>query len=409
MTNHSDTPSFTHAWLLPVVVSVVVAEIIAVAAGMLLKGAVSMEYMLAGLVAALLVAGVSGTLLNRQKQPAADRQARTAPTKPPQAAAAPTQPMPPAPAPAQEIKQSLDFAAQKAPAAPAAATSGRTNLRLAISHLESLPAMPAIAQKLLALKLDTEAGQREMLLLVEQDPQISAKILGLANSAAVASSRQIRTIKEATMMLGFKRVQLTTVSIALLSVMAKKTTKELNMENLWLHGFHVTSALQALAKLMPEQVRPQDDETFLAGMLHDIGYMALAFLDPRLSDRLHNYLSAEPERPSLEIERELVDICHDELGAELARHWKLPENLVAVLRFHHTPDAADAQAGQPLARMINIAEKLLPQYGIIEYVPRGVSAEEWQALGIDPDNAEEVSAKVMEHAEHMLQFAGAFA
>jgi putative nucleotidyltransferase with HDIG domain len=285
------------------------------------------------------------------------------------------------------------------------------DLRQAIKNLDSLPAMPIIAQKLLALEMDTEEGQRKLLVLIEQEPQISARIIGLANSATVGTSRTIKTVKDAALLLGIKRVQSVAAGIAVISLLMEKAPAgEFNIQGLWLHSFRVAFALQGIARFMPEQMRPPDDQIFLAGMLHDIGYLALAFLDPQQSNKLHNYLAAEPERPSLEIEREIVEICHDELGAELARHWNLPKELVSVLRYHHDPYAAGAEAGQPLVQMINIAEKLLPSLGIIEYVAAtDISNEEWQALGISPDNAEEVKEVVKEQAERASHFASSLA
>ena len=111
----------------------------------------------------------------------------------------------------------------------------------------------------------------------------------------------------------------------------------------------------------------------------------------------------------MEVEREILDICHDELGAELAHHWNLPEEIIAVLRYHHSPDAAGAAFGQPLVRMINIAEKLLPSFGIIEYVTPDIGVVEWEALGINPYRAQEVKEQAEERAEQAVQFAGSFA
>ena len=110
----------------------------------------------------------------------------------------------------------------------------------------------------------------------------------------------------------------------------------------------------------------------------------------------------------MDIEREILDICHDELGAELARHWNLPEAIIAVLRYHHSPDAAEAVAGQPLVRMVNLAEKLLLSLGIVEYVAPDISNEDWEALGINPSDVEEVKKQVDEQAEQAIQFAHSF-
>ena len=105
-----------------------------------------------------------------------------------------------------------------------------------------------------------------------------------------------------------------------------------------------------------------------------------------------------------------LEISHDELGAELARHWDLPDEIIAVLRYHHTPDETEASMGegQTLARMVNIAEKLLTSFGLNEYVDPGVSDSEWEALGIDPAKAEEIQAKVAEQADNATQFISSF-
>ena len=218
------------------------------------------------------------------------------------------------------------------------------DLRQAVKNIDALPAMPVIAQKLLALQINSDENEREMLMLIEQDDKFKA-------------------------------------------------------QDLWLHSFGIAFAMLGIARAMPAKIRPKDDQVFLAGILHDIGYLALAFLDPKRSDDLHALLSAESDRPVLSIEREMLEICHDELGAELARHWNLPDEIIAVLRYHHTPDVVEAATGQPIVHMISLAEKLLASFGINEHVDAHISDEDWEVLGIDPSKAEEISVQVAEQAE----------
>ena len=92
------------------------------------------------------------------------------------------------------------------------------DLRQAVKNLDSLPAMPVIAQRLLALKMDTEEGEREMLMLIGQDSQISAKIIGLSNSAIFGSAHKASSIREATIRLGMSRVQSVSSGIAIMSL-----------------------------------------------------------------------------------------------------------------------------------------------------------------------------------------------
>ena len=279
------------------------------------------------------------------------------------------------------------------------------NLREAIKNLDSLPALPLIAQKLLTLNVDTEEGQRQMLALIEQDPQILAKVIGLANSPALGNTRQTSSISEAALLLGISRIKSVATGMAMMSVNAGSTTGNFNLHDLWMHNLGIAFAMLAISKAMPKKARPQDDYIFLAGMLHDIGYLALAHLDPQRSNELHTYQAANTDRPAIEIERSLLDICHDELGAALALRWNLPREIISVIRHHHTPDAAEAPQDQPLIRMVYMAEKILPSFGMSEHVEPGISDADWQALGIAPDQAEEILVQVAEQADQATLFA----
>lgn len=280
-------------------------------------------------------------------------------------------------------------------------------LKASVRNLDSLPAMPVIAQKLLALKLDTDEGERQMQLLIAQDSIISAKVIGLANAPLLGISRKITSVKEAVLVLGLPRVHSVAMGIAIMSLM-KKPAGRFNVQDLWLHNLGVAFGMLAITRAMPPKIRPPDDHIFLAGMLHDIGYLALAYLDRAHSDALHDRLASEPNRPSLDIEREMLGVTHDELGAELAQHWNLPDEIVAVLRYHHTPGLTQNSQGQTMARIANLTEKLLPSFGLHEYVDPSIAANDWQTLGIGAEKVDEIESQVVEQAEQALQFINHF-
>jgi len=243
------------------------------------------------------------------------------------------------------------------------------NLREAIKSLDSLPTLPIIAQKLLALNTETDEGQRQLLVLVEQDPQILAKIIGLANSPMFGTSRKISSISEATSILGINKIKSVASGIAMMSIKSGTSTGSLKLQDLWMHNLGIAFAMLAIGRAMPRQIRPQDDDIFLAGMLHDI------------------------------------DICHDELGAELARYWNLPVEIISVIRYHHTPDAVEAPKDHPLIRMVYMAEKMLPSFGMNEQVDPGIHDYDWEALSISPANAEEILTQAAEQADQAALFA----
>jgi HD-like signal output (HDOD) protein len=282
------------------------------------------------------------------------------------------------------------------------------SLKQAVHSLDILPATPAIANRLLSMRMGTQESRQQLLLLAEQDPQISAKVIGLANSQTAPLGHDTTSVRDASVTLGFEKFQSIVSGIATMSLLTRNSMGHYNMHDSWLHSLGIAFAMMGIAQSMPRTLRPPDDNIFLAGMLHDLGFLVLASLDPMRSDMLSEFLAADPDIPALETEGKWLGITHDELGAELARHWKLPEQIVTVLRYHHTPDAAEGQQGQTLARMVNLAEKLLPSFGVDEYVAPGISNEEWEALGIDPGKAGEVRKHVAEQAEQATQFAATF-
>lgn len=281
-------------------------------------------------------------------------------------------------------------------------------LRHAIQNIDNLPAMPVVAQKILALPLDTEAGEQQLLKLIETDPQIAARLIGLSNSPLFGATRHITSVHEAAMLLGLTRVKSVTIGIAVMSAMSQRQGGKLNLQQLWLHTLGVALGMRTLARAMPFKLRPKEDDIFLAGLLHDIGFMVLNHLDIASSDRLHAAIAATPQRPITEIEAEVLgDISHEELGAELGRRWELPADIVTVLAHHHHPAVPPEVPGYTLIRLLALTEKLLPGCGILEPVDGAADEADWRALGIDPEQAEELTAAVKEQAEQARQVAAA--
>jgi putative nucleotidyltransferase with HDIG domain len=283
-----------------------------------------------------------------------------------------------------------------------------SKLIFALNNLDSMPAMPEIARKLLALKLDTEAGERQMLLLIEQDPQLSARIVGMANSTVMGSGRRTSSIHDATIFLGLNTLKSVAIGMALMTKISHKATKYFDPHYLWKHSVTVAIVMNLLTQAMPERIRPNESQTFLTGLLHDIGLMVLHHFDHEASDELHHQLLLQPKRPICEIEMELFGITHNFIGAELASHWHLPPEIIEAVGLHHSPRSNYFSLSNSLAKMVNIAERLTPDFGIAEHTNNSISDNEWGDLGIDVAKTDDLISLVNEMAMQVAQLPETF-
>ncbi|MBI5429175.1 MAG: HDOD domain-containing protein [Nitrosomonadales bacterium] len=283
----------------------------------------------------------------------------------------------------------------------------RQKLKRALENVNSLPAMPVIAQKLLALPLDTDKGETQLIQLIGQDPQISARIIGLSNSPMMGLARKINVVNDAVMVLGLTKVKSVAIGIASMSNFSKLPPgSHFDPHNLWLHSMATAIIMRSIAKSMPRNLRPDEDQIFLVGLLHDIGFMALHHVDPVASNEVHRQLQLQAGRPVLEVEKETLGVTHCHIGMLLAKNWNLSPDITTVLGNHHPPYADKAMAQNPLVGLLNLTEKLAPDFGIVEHTGQAVTDQDWQNLGIPLSDTGEIVDLVHELVLQVAQQGG---
>jgi putative nucleotidyltransferase with HDIG domain len=235
-----------------------------------------------------------------------------------------------------------------------------------------VPVFPQAALRMLSLMRDPRASLADVVKAASLDPATAGLVMRLANSALFGSRTRISTLSKAIGRVGFATSQKVITSAALRPVFSSPKLQEA-----WQHSLHVADLSEQLA-CHCGAIDPA--EAYLAGLVHDVGRIALLSMPLYDSARLQGLVRGGC--PQVYAENLLLRTDHAALGAQIAAGWRLPETMVSAIRQHHRPE----KAGSPLADLLYVAECLsgseedLPSIIRLEASLKGVGLA-WDDVG----------------------------
>lgn len=223
---------------------------------------------------------------------------------------------------------------------------------LILQSLDELPTLSPVAVRLLRLTGAHDADFDQIVRLIETDPSLTAKVLSMVRRASVggAAVRTITTVKRAAVMLGLEAVQSAVLSVQVYELLRQAPgvdeRREAGLEafdraGFWKHSIAVGCAAELIAReASGSGVSPE--EAFVAGLLHDLGKLALDWVLPRTYDRVLRVASGESGRAvALHVaERAAMGIDHHQAGKRLGERWSLPHQLQDAMWLHGQPPGA---------------------------------------------------------------------
>lgn len=203
-----------------------------------------------------------------------------------------------------------------------------------VQHAARLPVMPKATVRLLELLESPECTARELAEVIETEPALAVRILKLANSPFYGQRGRIASVSRATIVLGAKTVRSLAMAVWTYTLKAQmRNADEMRlMMPLLQHGLATGVAAQMLVE---KSNRAQAEDAFMAGLLHDIGRVALvAELGLRYRDDILAP-AVEASMPLHDKEIAVLGFDHRALGARLMVAWGLPGFLADVAERHH--------------------------------------------------------------------------
>jgi len=209
--------------------------------------------------------------------------------------------------------------------------STANKIREQLSNCRNLPTIPGVAVELLACLKETEVDLRELSMIIRRDPALSAKILGFLNSAHFGLRKEITSIQHAATMLGLQAIQTIALSFALVRGMRSSDLAGFDYNRFWKRS--ILSAAAAAVLGQSRQIA-KEEELFLAGLLQDIGMLALQAILPTEYGEL-NREAGKDHTMLCALERDRFGADHAIVGSWLAELWQLPEIFRLGIRASH--------------------------------------------------------------------------
>jgi len=232
-------------------------------------------------------------------------------------------------------------------------------LQQLVQTIRDLPALPEVVVRVMRMADDPRSDAQSIARVIATDQAMTARVLKLANSAFYGLPRRVSTLSEAVVILGFRTIKNLAIAASTFELLNREIAGYwLQRGELWRHSL----ACAIGAQLIAQRVRlPVTEEAFVAGLLHDIGKVAInLFVREQYEQIMERAL--QDRIPFVEAEQAVLGFNHAMAGALIAEKWNLPPSLVAVIQYHHQPSHTPGAEGIVFA--VHLADILSITLGI---------------------------------------------
>ena len=213
----------------------------------------------------------------------------------------------------------------------------KKRIRAQFEELDSLPPLPQTAKKILQLRSSPNQNIKNLAKIIELDPSLSAQVVRYAKSSLYGYQGHIANVEAAiARVLGYDTVLNLALSLATTKPFSIPRKGPLGAEAFWRRAVYSAVLSQSLTHIIPKEVNISTSMAYLAGLLHEIGILAIADIQPKIFKEL-NRTDEETGSPLIQRERQFLAITHAEAGARLLRHWGLPDEIIIATLKCGTP------------------------------------------------------------------------
>ena len=261
--------------------------------------------------------------------------------------------------------------------------------------------MAPTTQKIIELRSDPAAGVDQLVPVVKIDPSLSAQVMSWSVSPYYAAPGSIQSIEDAIIrVLGFDLVVNLALGIAMGKTLDVPKDTPRNQTPYWKQAVYTATLAERLAKRMPNEIRPKPGLVYLAGLLHNFGYIVLGHLFPPHFSLLSRYIEANPHLPLDTIEKHILHVTREQVGAWLMECWSLPEEVSKAVRYQNDPLNEDADL---FAKLVFLANRTLRENGWADGPIEAINQEVMDACQLTPTILAEEVQRLQENNEELQE------
>ncbi len=273
-------------------------------------------------------------------------------------------------------------------------------MRQRIERITELPAMPSLAQKIIQLNANPYAHAEDLAKLVERDPSLTAQIVRYAQSPFYGYQGKVSSVRQAiSRVLGYDMVMNISLGVAAARPFKVPPEGPLGLHSFWQYATYSAALSQALCNIVPRERRPRPGTVYLAGLLHNFGFLLLGHLFPKEFAVLHRAVINEPEAPILELEQRLIGTTHMEMGAWLMETWNMPQEVLVVQREHHNLEYNGPHANY--VWLVTLTDRLLKKIGMGDADSDELPGSLLAAVGVDAEQVADVMRRTEESRDEL--------
>lgn len=235
----------------------------------------------------------------------------------------------------------------------------RATLLEAASSLRLVGATASASARLIRMLCDETVGADELSIRIERDPVLCARVLRVANSSFYAQQRSVTSIRRALLVVGLNAVRGIAAAACIDQVMPPRVAALPDTSALLRHSLATGLASEMLAACRSPALMA---EAFIAGLLHNLGVIIQAIVDPSGTTAMLASLGSQAPTDIRALEQRYAAIAHEEAIAVVFDAWQLPHSLIAAASHHHLPTEAP-ENHRPLAMLVGTGARLSAAYG----------------------------------------------